>query len=311
MPAQVAEQLQHDIYCIDANYMKPGLVSFYLVRGGEEYAVIDTGTAHSVATLEQAMQQLNIHPQQISIVAPTHVHLDHAGGAGLMMQKFPNARLLVHPRGARHLVDPTRLVESSIAVYGEALFHQLYGELVPAEASRVVEVNDGDVFNVGDRPLTFRHTPGHADHHYCVWDQASRGWFTGDMFGISYGGFRTPGGDFCMLSTTPTQFRPEAMLESLALLAEAAPQRIYLNHFGELGYTAEKLQMLQDQVSVYTEIALSSVGDQEKMEDAILDYCLQVVARMNLGKDLSHMREEFRFDAQLNAQGLAVWVARR
>ncbi len=311
MPAQVAEQLEHGVYCIDANYMKPGLVSFYLVRGGDEYAIIDTGTAHSVSILEEAMVQLNISPQQVSIVAPTHVHLDHAGGAGLMLQRFPNARLLVHPRGARHLIDPARLVESSIAVYGEALFHQLYGELVPAEASRVVEVNDGDVVCVGDRALTFRHTPGHADHHYCVWDEMSRGWFTGDMFGISYGGFRTPGGDFCMLSTTPTQFRPEAMLQSLSLLAELAPKRIYLNHFGALSYSAEKLQLLQEQVAVYTDIAMSSGGDQEKMEDAILEYCQQAVSRMNPDQDLSHMREEFRFDAQLNAQGLAVWVARQ
>ena len=209
------KELEYGIRCIDAGYVTNGLACFYLVEQDGEYALVETGTTHSLKPLLKWMAAEGIKPEQISYVIPTHVHLDHAGGAGAMMQAFPEATLLVHPRGARHLIDPAKLIAGSIAVYGEALFADLYGDIVPVATERVVEVQDGDTFAVGGRELLFRHTPGHADHHFCVWDEHSRGWFTGDMFGICYKEFRMPGGNFCMLSTTPTQFRPDAMRESL------------------------------------------------------------------------------------------------
>ncbi|KZX60609.1 hypothetical protein A3709_00625 [Halioglobus sp. HI00S01] len=299
------------ITSIDAHYLKPGLVSFYLLEHAGEYAVIDTGTVHSVPILEALLKQRGIAPEKIRYIMPTHVHLDHAGGAGAMLQSFPEATLLVHPRGARHLIDPVRLIAGSIAVYGEDLFAQLYGDIVPAPAERVIEVGDGDRFEVGGRSLLCRHTPGHADHHYCVWDEHSRGWFAGDMFGICYHEFRLPGGDFCMLSTTPTQFRPDAMRESLRLLGAANPQRIYLNHFGGIDYFSSQLEGLLAQVDGYVDIAEGCGGDAALMEEAIMDYCSEQVLAMNPELNMREVRESFRFDAQLNAQGLAVWKARQ
>jgi glyoxylase-like metal-dependent hydrolase (beta-lactamase superfamily II) len=310
MQPVASEELGNGITCIDAGYIKPGLASFYLMQEGQECAVIETGTVHSVAALDAFFAQHDVQPTQVRYVIPTHVHLDHAGGAGLMMQRCPEARCLVHPRGARHLVDPTKLVAGTRAVYGDARFEQLYGEIVPVPAERIDETPDGHTVFLGDRKLELRHTPGHADHHYCVWDERSRGWFTGDVFGISYHWFRTPGGDYAMPSTTPTQFRPDALQESLALLDAFDPARMFLTHYGELSYSRDQMKLLQEQLDVYLDIADEARGDPVVIEERIVEYSLALVQAMNPERDVEQMRDSFRHDAHLNAQGLAVWYAR-
>ena len=159
METPLTAELGYGITRIDAQYLKPGVVSFYLLQSGAECAVIETGTVHSVPTLERLLADKGIAPSQVRYIIPTHVHLDHAGGAGLMMQRFPQAKLLVHPRGARHLVDPGKLVAASRQVYGDELFAQLYGEIPPVPASRVVEMADGESVSLAGRELLFRHTP--------------------------------------------------------------------------------------------------------------------------------------------------------
>ncbi|MEQ8517094.1 MAG: MBL fold metallo-hydrolase, partial [Chromatocurvus sp.] len=139
------------ITCIDADYVTPGIACFYLVGDEGEYALIETGTNNSLGNLRRALDHLDIHHEQIRYIVPTHVHLDHAGAAGLYLQEFPHARLLVHPRGLRHLIDPGRLVASSIQVYGEETFAALYGEIVAAPAARTRALEDGDAFTVGKR----------------------------------------------------------------------------------------------------------------------------------------------------------------
>ncbi len=309
-PAE-SEDLGFGITRIDARYMRPGVACFYLLQEGDELAVIETGTVHSVAALEEVLAAASLEPAQVRYVIPTHVHLDHAGGAGLMMQRFPEAQCLVHPRGARHLVDPGKLVAGSRAVYGDRQFAALYGDVVPIAAERVLEVPDDHRAYLGSRELVLRHTPGHADHHFCVWDGRSRGWFTGDVFGISYAGFRTQGGDYAMPSTTPTQFRPAALRESLCLLDQYDPAHIYLTHYGLLAYSPSLRDGLLRQLDAYLEIAAKAQGEAAAIEEAIMDHSLALVAAMNPGQKMDSMREEFRHDAHLNAQGLAVWHARQ
>lgn len=301
------EDLGFGITRIDAQYLKPGVVCFYLLEAEGECAVVETGTGHSVPILEALLQQKEISAEQVRYVIPTHVHLDHAGGAGLMMEKFPNAQLLAHPRGARHMIDPAKLISASRQVYGDALFERLYGDIPAVDALRVVEVGDGDTVEFGGRRLLLRHAPGHADHHFCIWDETSAGWFSGDVFGVSYSWFRTPGGDFAMPATTPSQFRPQALEASLALLAGTSPKRIYLTHFGELAYSETLRESLIEQIRDYVDIARQ---DSASLEETIMDYSLGRVQAMNPGQDMSAMRETFRHDAQLNAQGLAVWLQR-
>jgi hypothetical protein len=142
-------------------------------------------------------------------VIPTHVHLDHAGGAGLLMRELPSATLVVHPRGARHMIAPEVLYQSALAVYGQAEMDRSYGRLVGIDAERVTTTHDGMVLALAGRPLQFADTPGHARHHHCVWDAATRGWFTGDTFGLSYREFdNVDGQPWIFPTSTPVQFDP-------------------------------------------------------------------------------------------------------
>lgn len=305
-----SQQLHFGITCIDAAYISSGIACFYLLEQDGECAIIETGTSHSVENLERVMAEKGIAPAQVRYVIPTHVHLDHAGGAGAMMARFPNATLLIHPKGARHMIDPQRLVESSLGVYGEERFRRLYGEIVPVAEARVREMADGDSVDLAGRRLEFRHTCGHADHHFCVWDETSRGWFSGDMFGVSYPWFRFASGDFLLPATTPTQFDPEAYFASLDLLNDYAPQRIYLTHYGELAYSEEKAGLLARQVAAYRDQAPLYAGDKPALERALSDYSVAQLQAFDTGKSEQELRQLLAFDMDLNAQGLEVWLKR-
>lgn len=301
------QALGDGITCIDAGYVKPGIACFYLLQQDDQYAVIETGTSHSVGALQQLLAQRDIAPEQVRYIIPTHVHLDHAGGAGVMMAAFEQAQLLIHPRGARHMVDPERLVASATAVYGEETFNKLYGAIVPIDAARVREVADGESVELSGRRLEFRHTRGHANHHFCIWDEASRGWFSGDMFGVSYPWFRFSAGDFVMPSTTPTQFDPQTYLQSLQLLASYSPQCMYLTHYGKLAYSAEKAQLLVRQVEAYCEYAVAHGADTTRLNRALADYSVQLLRQFDEDTDEAQLRDYLAFDVPLNTQGLQVW----
>ena len=301
------EDIGNGITCIDAAYVEPGMACFYLLEADGEYAIIETGTSRSLDNLRAVMAERAIPPEQIRYVIPTHVHLDHAGGAGAMMAALPRAQLLIHPRGARHMADPGRLVAASRAVYGDELFDELYGEIWPVPPSRISEVADGELLHLGRRPLLFRHTEGHARHHFCLWDETSGGWFTGDMFGVCYSRFRFPGGDFVLPSTTPTQFDPDAYLESLALLDRCAPRRVYLTHYGALDYDGEKSRRLAEQVDAYRRLAAADELAGEALDEALAQDALARIRQMDTRTPEDQLRRWLRFDLQLNAQGLQNW----
>jgi glyoxylase-like metal-dependent hydrolase (beta-lactamase superfamily II) len=303
--------LGNGISCIDADYGAPGMACFYLLEHKGCCVVIETGTSHSVANLKQCMADKGLRPEQVRYVVPTHVHLDHAGGAGAMMAIFPEAQLVVHPKGARHLIAPEKLIASSIAVYGEDVFRKLYGDVLSVPASRVIEAPDGMLLDVEGRELVLRHTPGHADHHFCVWDQLSQGWFSGDMFGVCYQSLRFASGDFVLASTTPTQFSPDQYLQSLALLRSYAPRSMYLTHYGELSYSDELCQNLGEQVRGYAALATELSAQPEQLEPRLLEYCAGLMQRMGAALNAQQVSEIIGFDTRLNAQGLHVWLARQ
>ena len=304
------QQLAHDIACLDALYMAPGMACFYLVRGDDEYAVIETGTSHSVPGLLDYLARQGIERQQLRYVIPTHAHLDHAGGAAAIMQACPEARLLAHPSAARHLIDPGRLLASARAVYGEKVFAQLYGDIKPITEERVDALEDGACFALGTRQFEVRHTRGHANHHFCIWDERSRAWFSGDMFGISYPDWRFPQGAFVMPTTTPTQFDPVAFAESLALLASYRPDRLYLTHYGELAWTDSHRAALDEQVAHYAQLAAQTGPDEQLLQEALLDYTLPLIRQLAPTVDQHSLRQRLEPDLQLNAQGLKVWLQR-
>ena len=228
-----------------------------------------------------------------------------------MMARFPSAQLVIHPRGARHMADPRRLADSAREVYGERRFCQLYGEILPVPEARMLVVDDGTRVCLGGRQLEIRHTRGHADHHFCIWDEASRGWFTGDSFGISYPWFRFPGGDYLLPATTPTQFDPGALLQTFGLLESYGPRRFFLTHSGELAYSSHLERLLSRQVAGYCRLATLHGDDPPTLRRALVDYSLEEVRPFHPDCSEEALRDMLAFDADLNAQGLAVWHRRQ
>ena len=209
------DDLGDGILCIDTGLYRHGLAACYLIRERERLALVDTGTAHTVPRLLELIAARGLSPEQVKYVIPTHVHLDHAGGAGALMAACPNARLVIHPKGVTHMIDPAKLTAGASAVYGEEAFARDFGELIPIEGERVIPATDGMELDLAGRSLTFIDTPGHANHHGCLFDTRGRGFFTGDTFGISYRELDTENGPFLFAPTTPVAFDPEAWLESV------------------------------------------------------------------------------------------------
>lgn len=297
------------VTAVDSGYHRARMAACYLVEADDAVAIVETGTKDSVPRLLAALEARGRSPEDVRFVIVTHVHLDHAGGAGRLMQACPNATFLVHPRGARHMIDPSKLEASVRQVYGDAVFERDYGTLVPIPEDRTRIVEDGDTVELGDRPLLFMDTPGHARHHFCIWDEATAGWFTGDMFGVSYDAFRFAAGDFILPTTTPSQFEPGDYLDSMALLGSYAPAVMYLTHFGALQYSAATSERLAQQVAGYRDLALAC--DDAGLEDAVQECSLALLRPLAPGLAEPELRALLSLDMPLNLMGLRDWRDRQ
>ena len=304
---------QHGIHTIDTAFQRDHFDAAYLVVEAGRGAFIDCGTNHSVANLLAAAATAGLTPADIDWVMVTHVHLDHAGGAGALMAQLPNAKLVVHPRGAPHMIDPSRLVAGATAVYGEAEMQRSYGTILPVPESRVVLAADGDVFDLQGRPLLCIDTPGHARHHYCVWDARSRSWFTGDTFGLSYRELDTANGAFILPTSSPVQFEPEALKASIARLLSYGPESMYLTHYGRVTDVGRLAMELYAQIDAMTAMAIAADDHPQRharLVDALGDYYLQRARLHGCTLEAAKVREVIGLDIELNAQGLASWLDR-
>lgn len=313
LPSYV-QDLGHGLYAIDTGFHRPLFDAAYLLTAGGRAAFVDTGTNHTVPRLLAALDAVGLAPDAVDHVIATHVHLDHAGGVGLLMRNLPDATLVVHPRGARHLIDPAALYQGALQVYGQEEMDRQYGELVGVDAARVVSPRDGEMLSFGGRVLRFTDTPGHARHHHCIWDEATRGWFTGDTFGLSYRDFDNDAGQAWGLpSSTPVQFEPEALKASVRRLLDAQPEAIYLTHYGRVREAqrigAELLEQIDEMVRIGH--ALRTAPDRhEAMKAALADLYVGRVARHGCRLDATVVRERLALDVELNAQGMGVWLDR-
>lgn len=308
------QKLGHDIVCIDTAQHRPRLAAAYLLRGADEYAFIECGTGHSLSRLLGTLEALGVGREQVAYVMPTHVHLDHAGGAGVLMRALPRARLVAHPRAARHLIDPRKLIEGAAAVYGTENMQRLYGEIAPVAEDRVLIAEDGFELRLGDRPLRFLDAPGHARHHYAIWDERSRGFFTGDVFGISYRDFDGGERPFLLPTTTPVQFEPEAWNATLDRLLALRPQAMYLTHYGRVTDVATLARDLRRGLAAYVAIArdLASAPDRHaRLVEALMRHHLAELAVLDSPVSEARARQLLAMDMELNAQGLEVWLARQ
>lgn len=304
------------VFCIDTEYQRPEFAACYLIEEGGRLAFVDTGTAQALPQLLGAMARLGLSPEQVDFVIPTHAHLDHAGGSGDLMAVCPNARLVAHPNAAPHLIDPSRLRAGATAVYGEEAFARDFGHITPVPQERVLVAEDGTEVELNGRTLTFIDTPGHANHHGCVFDERSRGIFTGDTFGIAYPDLDTAQGPLLFAPTTPVGFDPHAWQQSLDRLMALGPQVAFLTHYGRLDQPAAHLATLRQSIRDFAELALeeAGVGDNQRLARlrAAMDAHFLKRARDNgCALPEGQVRAVLAVDIELNAQGLEVWLRRR
>ena len=312
LPSYV-EPLGHGVHAIDTGFHRERFDAAYLIVEQGRAAFVDTGTNFALPRLLGALDALGLARAAVEFVIPTHVHLDHAGGAGALMRELPNATMVVHPRGARHMIDPSALYAGALDVYGQAEMDRSYGTLVPVPADRVRTSDDGGTVELAGRALRFADTPGHARHHHCVWDEASRGWFTGDTFGLSYREFDVDGRPWILPTSTPVQFEPDELERSIGRLLAAQPQHMYLTHFGAVG-DVERLGALQ------LELLRAMVAIAQRHRDAADRHAGLTADLMALYTDslrahgctlpAERITGLLELDVHLNAQGIEAWLDR-
>lgn len=247
------------VVTIDPHYIHPGRAAVYLIDANGSAAFMDASTPRSLPILLRALEERGLRPEQVEYVVVTHVHLDHSAGTAALLQACPNAVALAHPRAARHLAAPARLVESAKRVYGEELFDSLYGTVDAVPAERVRTVTDGESLKFGNRTLTFLHTAGHARHHICMHDSGSNGVFTGDAFGVSYPPVRHGARNYLLCSCTPTDFDAEAAREAVHRIVATGAERAYLTHFGPFESLKEGAEELLHTIDDMEDIRVAAI----------------------------------------------------
>jgi glyoxylase-like metal-dependent hydrolase (beta-lactamase superfamily II) len=306
---------EHGIVTLDADYLRPGLAAIHLMLQDGGAAIVDTGTNQAVPRVLAELKGLSIEREAVDYVIVTHVHLDHAGAAGALLRDCPNARLVVHPKGARHMIDPARLVAGSIDVYGRESFFALYGDIVPVPAERVIEAGDGFRLDFRGRTLTFLDTPGHARHHFCIHDSRSDSLFTGDTFGLSYREFDVGGDEnprpFVFPTTTPVQFEPDALHASVDRLVATGARAAFLTHYGRIEGLPGIAPALHDMIDEFVALARAAPGEgqhrHERLKAAVESMLMRRLRAHGCSLDDATCRALLANDVELNTQGLLVW----
>ena len=302
------------IYAVDSGYTGPDVAAIHLIEEGGRAALVDTGNNDSLRHVLEALAETGLSAESVDFVLLTHIHLDHAGGAGAFMQAFPNAKLVVHPRGARHMAEPSKLFAGVSAVYGPERAKELYGELIPVPMARIIEAGDGHELNLGGRVIRVFDTPGHARHHVCYFDTKSRAFFTGDTFGLSYRALDVGGKPSIFPTTTPVQFEPEAMHASIRRMEAEQPTAMYLTHYAQVRDVprlAADMHRLIDAHVAIAERHAAAEGRKKLIEQDIWALVGEEATRAGWTVPEAEWRRILALDVELNAQGLDVWLDSR
>jgi len=299
----------HARHTIDSDVL-PEFTACYLRIAGDECAFVEAHTSHALPRLLDALKGQKLAPEAVRYVVVTHAHLDHAAGAGALLAACPNATLLAHPRAARHLIDPSKLVASATSVYGAERFAKLYGVIQPVPEKRVRALEDGVSFDLGDSKLTVFHTKGHANHHFIVDDPATDSVYTGDTFGLVYPALQKKG-RFALPSTSPTNFDGAEAHTGIDKVLSLGRRFACLTHFGAFEDVKEIGAQLHAWISRAEEwvgsVAKSAETDAEataRLTHAWREAIVSDASSRNLGFDAAAM-DLLKLDVELNAQGLA------
>jgi glyoxylase-like metal-dependent hydrolase (beta-lactamase superfamily II) len=310
---EFVEPLGDGLYTIDTGFERPRFDAAYLIVDSGRAAFIDTGTNHAVPRLLAALDALQLQADAVDWVIPTHVHLDHAGGAGVLMRSLPHARMAVHPRGERHMVDPSALYAGASAVYGEAEMARSYGRPVGVNAARITTTHDGMTLTLGTRVLEFIDTPGHARHHHCIWDARTCTWFTGDTFGLGYSEMVNGNGHWVTPTAAPVQFDPEPLKASVSRLLAREPRALCVTHYGRVPCAPHLGPLLLSQID-----EMAAIGNRLRdapERHARLREAFEAMYRRRLAEhgfnDVDARLPLMAMDVELNAQGLACWLDRK
>ncbi len=312
------KEVAEGIYEIETHYLnREKFACCYLIEDGGEAAVIETNTNNAVSHILRTIDNVGLDRKQVKYVIVTHIHLDHAGGSGELMRHLPGARFVVHPRGKRHMINPEKLIASVKQVYGEEKYREYYGEIVPVEKKRVHTAVDGEILRLGGRELLLVETPGHAKHHIVIFDKKTGSLFSGDAFGIGYPRYEPGKPGLIFPSTSPTQFDPEAALETLRKIVELKPARVLRTHTGAIESVAANAQRLQEWIEFSVSIAEKRYGEGYRDDELTGKLTGDIWAKfektlkdeLNRGLD-EEEREFLSIDAELNAQGLAHYVTK-
>jgi glyoxylase-like metal-dependent hydrolase (beta-lactamase superfamily II) len=307
-------QITENVFLIDDYDLSMAERTGTYVLKEEKITLIETSASPSVPYILEGLGALGISPADISYIIVTHIHLDHAGGAGLMLKHCPEAKVIVHPKGARHLSDPSRLIQGAKAVYGDK-FKQLFDPIVEIPEDRLIIKDDGDTLQIGNNvALEFLDTPGHANHHFSIYHPRVNGIFSGDTAGIFYPQLYRKGIEFYLPSTSPNQFDPEKMLQSINRFKELKIDRVYFGHYGMSENPGEAYRQVESWLKIFVEEAKQALideSDSAKHVDTITQRLYDKIKThlQHQGLEDSHPIYELLYlDVNVSAMGLAHYL---
>lgn len=303
------KKIATNFYCIDTHDLNRDERTSAYVLIDEKIALIETSASPSVPYIIEGLEELSISLEDIDYLIVTHIHLDHAGGAGLFLQSCPNAKFVVHPRGASHMIDPSRLIASAKSVYGEE-FNELFDPIVPIDAERVIEIGHGEVLSLGEHQLTFYHTEGHAKHHVSIHYSATNGMFVGDTTGVRYPEMDGEEVDLIIPSTSPNQYDPVTMEKSIQFYESKNVAELYFGHYGAYQNPKEAYRQVRYWTPLFLAAGEKALASAENFEEQtiLLDEQLKVMIHHYLqeqGIDDNHpVYDVIPFDTLVSAMGI-------
>jgi glyoxylase-like metal-dependent hydrolase (beta-lactamase superfamily II) len=316
MPNEVPRTtaLGDGITAIDTDHLRPLFDASHLILEGSRAAFVDTGANSSVPLLLETLRLSNVDPADVDYVFLTHVHLDHAGGAGLLMQALPNARAVLHPRGAPHMIEPARLIRGAQEVYGVEKFAAEYGDIVPVPEERIIVADDGQEIRLNGRAMQCIYTEGHARHHYVLSDPQSRGVFTGDSFGLSYRELDTAKGEFIYPTTTPIHFDPPQAHIAIDRIMDLDPVQLFLTHYSRVSDLPRLAGDMHRRIDDFVEIAerhKTDVARTANMHETLYAYFVSELGVHGFAGSAEQIYAIVDIDVELNTMGLEYWLDHR
>ena len=302
------------ITAIDTDLLRPYFDASHLIVENGCAAFVDCGVNDSVPMLLQALAEKHVDPADVHYLFLTHVHLDHAGGAGVLMQSLPNAKAVLHPRGAPHMIDPTKLVKGTQAVYGEAEYFRQYGDIEAIAPERVVVAEHEQEFSLCGRAFRSVYTEGHARHHHCFCDPSSGSVFTGDSFGVSFRELDTDKGEFIYPTTTPVHFDPLEAHKAIETIMAFEPKQLFLTHYSRVTELDRLACDLHKRIDDFVSLVMRHAADEnctEAVHISMYDYFIEEIREHGFTGTDDDIREVVGKDVVLNTMGLEFWLDHR